>query len=388
MKATRAYVVALKRFLLQKSKPYPTSRPPRPHPPPKPFRWRPKKMNVDFPPLDVRMDVDEPFELGELKCSALDDQQGCVDMDVCPSSPIVPRGRSLTSSSRGHLSGSSRRGGSAASRSLGRSASSFSRGGSGSVSSGASLPNLFSRVNSMAACLPAKPPPPGRKIAIPSGRFTRGQRPADAAQHLAGPTVAPLATGPSLPDALSGNNVAEEAMEVPSPFAASSRPHCKRSWRRRDAKTSLRSASRSPVRAPASEQLSERCRRRHRSPSPSSLRSRSRSPSASSRRNPRRLPLKQTASPTSPCPSPAPTVPSALPLADANGDAAGQHPDPASPLSRNQSPPMPSRDGTLSPLDFEQLSPEEGPITEHVDGVVDVSSILQNLSNVARNLNL
>jgi hypothetical protein len=53
-------------------------------------------------------------------------------------------------------------------------------------------------------------------------------------------------------------------------------------------------------------------------------------------------------------------------------------------LSRDHSPPMPSRDGTLSPLDLEQLSPEEGPTVEHVGGVEDVSSLLQNLSIVAR----
>lgn len=315
------------------------------------------------------MDIDEPLELGDLDGPAMDDQQDCVDMDVCSPSPIVPRGRSLTSS-RGRLSGSSRRGTSSASCSLGRSASPFSRVGSASISSAATLPNLFSRVNPMAACFVPRPPPPGRKIATPSGRFARGRRPADAAQHLAGP-VAPLATGPSLPNRASGNDVAEEAMRVSSPPAATPRRLAKASWRRREASPSARSASRSPVRAPSSEQLSERCRLRHRSPSPSSLRARSRSrsasPSASSRRNPRRLPLEQTISPAPLCPSAAPAVPS---------DAAGQHPNPATMASRDQSPPIPSREGTLSPLDLEQLSPEEDPSEPHADGAEDVSICL------------
>lgn len=47
MKSTRAYIVALKRYLSQTRKPYPTLRPPRPRPPRKPFRWRPTPTAVD-----------------------------------------------------------------------------------------------------------------------------------------------------------------------------------------------------------------------------------------------------------------------------------------------------------------------------------------------------
>ncbi|KAI9288481.1 hypothetical protein BC943DRAFT_357352 [Umbelopsis sp. AD052] len=66
-KSKRAYVVALKRYLLRK-RPYTTVRPTRPRPPIPPFRWRPRPMAVDIPPPDDPMDIDEPHELEVVEC--------------------------------------------------------------------------------------------------------------------------------------------------------------------------------------------------------------------------------------------------------------------------------------------------------------------------------
>ncbi|KAG2177512.1 hypothetical protein INT44_008023 [Umbelopsis vinacea] len=59
MLSQRSYKTALKRFLLRKKNPYDINRPPRPRPPRKPFRWRPKKMDIDYPFPDDPMDLDE-----------------------------------------------------------------------------------------------------------------------------------------------------------------------------------------------------------------------------------------------------------------------------------------------------------------------------------------
>ncbi|KAG2172569.1 hypothetical protein INT44_002584 [Umbelopsis vinacea] len=73
MKAKRAYIIALKRYLLRKTQPYQTAHPQRPRSPPKPFKWRPRKMAIDGPSFfdDDPMDVDQPFEQGMLACLLL-----------------------------------------------------------------------------------------------------------------------------------------------------------------------------------------------------------------------------------------------------------------------------------------------------------------------------
>ncbi|KAI9285275.1 hypothetical protein BC943DRAFT_360377 [Umbelopsis sp. AD052] len=96
MKATRAYIIALKRYLWRKTAPYYTTRPVRPRPPPRPFKWRPRKMAIDGPSFhdDDPMDIDQPFEHGMVDCRGTS-QEHCEDMVICPLSPLSsPRGHS------------------------------------------------------------------------------------------------------------------------------------------------------------------------------------------------------------------------------------------------------------------------------------------------------
>ena len=84
-KVTRAYVIALKRYLNKKTSQYTTVRPLRPRPPPRPFRWRPRPMAVDIPPLNVRMDIDQPHKLDVVECPSAWGAIEC--MDISPPSP-------------------------------------------------------------------------------------------------------------------------------------------------------------------------------------------------------------------------------------------------------------------------------------------------------------
>ncbi|KAG2182661.1 hypothetical protein INT44_005640 [Umbelopsis vinacea] len=88
--AKRAYVVAFKRYLQQTNNVYTTIRPPRPRPPSRLLRWRPKPMDVDFPPLNVRMDIDQPHELEAVECPlSLGPCAQPESMDISP--PSSPR---------------------------------------------------------------------------------------------------------------------------------------------------------------------------------------------------------------------------------------------------------------------------------------------------------
>jgi hypothetical protein len=89
MKSQRAYRIAMKRFLSQKGKPYATARPPRPRPPRRPFRWRPRPMAVDIPPLDDLMDIDQAYELEVVGCPPGQGYDGFLleEMDICPPLP-------------------------------------------------------------------------------------------------------------------------------------------------------------------------------------------------------------------------------------------------------------------------------------------------------------
>ncbi|KAG2174087.1 hypothetical protein INT44_000201 [Umbelopsis vinacea] len=92
MKTERFYIVALKAYLLPKGKPYSLSaRPPRPRPPRRPRRWRATPMDVDIPPLDDLMDIDEPFVL-EVGCPHGQAENTCLleAMEICFSSPSSP----------------------------------------------------------------------------------------------------------------------------------------------------------------------------------------------------------------------------------------------------------------------------------------------------------
>ncbi|KAG2174086.1 hypothetical protein INT44_000200 [Umbelopsis vinacea] len=89
MKNERFYIVALKAYLLPKGKPYSLSaRPPRPRPPRRPRRWRATPMDVDIPPLDDLMDIDEPFVL-EVVCPHGQAENTCLleAMEICFPSP-------------------------------------------------------------------------------------------------------------------------------------------------------------------------------------------------------------------------------------------------------------------------------------------------------------
>jgi hypothetical protein len=83
------------------------------------------------------------------------------------------------------------------------------------------------------------------------------------------------------------------------------------------------------------------------------------------------------------CPSPpaagsAPSSPSAVLVAyDATMSTAGQYRCLASPPSRASTPPKASRDGTMSPLEYEaQLSPAHGPVEVLPDDIEEVSRSL------------
>ncbi|KAI9285308.1 hypothetical protein BC943DRAFT_366374 [Umbelopsis sp. AD052] len=120
------------------------------------------------------------------------------------------------------------------------------------------------------------------------------------------------------------------------------------------------------------------------SPCPSS------SPSPRPSSSPSPCPSSPAAGSASSCPSPhsrsaAPSPTSSGPsspfcLAGANHGAAGQHRRPASPLSRDNTPPMPPRSGTVSPLELEPpLSPVNGSTAEHVGSVEDAIDMFQLL---------
>ncbi|KAI9280310.1 hypothetical protein BC943DRAFT_371703 [Umbelopsis sp. AD052] len=82
--------VAFKRYLQQTNNVYTTIRPPRPRPPSRLLRWRPKPMDVDFPPLNVRMDIDQPHELEAVDCPlSLGPCAQPESMDISP--PSSPR---------------------------------------------------------------------------------------------------------------------------------------------------------------------------------------------------------------------------------------------------------------------------------------------------------
>ncbi|KAG2181642.1 hypothetical protein INT44_008457 [Umbelopsis vinacea] len=118
MLSQRSYKTALKRYLLRRKNPYDVNRPPRPRPPRKPFRWRPKKMDIDYPSLDDPMDVDEPDQLWEMDSLSMDyvmeDVSSSEDMLLCLSpalgasspipwrSPSPPSCRALVSSPPAH----------------------------------------------------------------------------------------------------------------------------------------------------------------------------------------------------------------------------------------------------------------------------------------------
>ncbi|KAI8580166.1 hypothetical protein K450DRAFT_271275 [Umbelopsis ramanniana AG] len=107
----RAYVVALKRYLAQNHRRYTTIRPPRPRPPSRLLRWRPRSMAVDIPPLDVRMDIDQPHELEAVECPPAPGSTNQPEaMDICPPSPprrsrweCSPRSLSPSAVARGRL---------------------------------------------------------------------------------------------------------------------------------------------------------------------------------------------------------------------------------------------------------------------------------------------
>jgi hypothetical protein len=66
---------------------------------------------------------------------------------------------------------------------------------------------------------------------------------------------------------------------------------------------------------------------------------------------------------------------------EATKGTAGQYRCLASPPSRDSTPPKASRDGTMSPLEYEaQLSPVGGPVAVLPDDIADVSSPLYYLT--------
>ncbi|KAI8575214.1 hypothetical protein K450DRAFT_275820 [Umbelopsis ramanniana AG] len=243
MKSQRAYIIALKRYLLQKSKPYPLCRPSRPRQPRKPFQWRPRKMAIDRFPLDWDpMEVDKSLELGEHQCSAMDidkpielevpqclamDYEYCGDVAFGPLSQVsllhvpspAPLRSCLSSASvfrclpvgsvSGRLSSRSIRGH--------RFSPVSSRRRSTAATASGSLPDRFSRVNSTATCPPTKPLPTNRKITAPSGRYSSRNMPADVSQHLAGPTVASTAAGEVMPVVESSSVASASPVVVRSP---------------------------------------------------------------------------------------------------------------------------------------------------------------------------
>lgn len=92
-------LAALKRYLSQRGKPYTTSRPPRPRPSRRPFKWRPRPVAVDIPPLESLMHIDEPHELEVVRPQARG-YPCCYGeaMEVCLPFPF-PKGTRCTSPS-------------------------------------------------------------------------------------------------------------------------------------------------------------------------------------------------------------------------------------------------------------------------------------------------
>ncbi|KAH8552255.1 hypothetical protein BGW37DRAFT_519788 [Umbelopsis sp. PMI_123] len=81
-----------------------------------------------------------------------------------------------------------------------------------------------------------------------------------------------------------------------------------------------------------------------------------------------------------PVPPPAP-LPSSPELSAVS--AAGRQRSPVAPLSRDSTPPLPSREGTMSPLEFEaQLSPVNGSLAVPVDAVEDGVDLVQSLRDL------
>ena len=420
MKSRRSYLAALKRFLSQRGKPYPSSRPPRPRPPRRPFRWRPRPMAVDIPPLESLMDIDEPYEL-EVGCpQACGCPCRCGEaMEICPPSP-VPSGTLCT----------------------------LPTGAEGMELCPLSpVPFSFAPPPAAAANLFVKAhlskKHPNRKVAVPTGRFAR-RAAADAEKRTAQPedeepaaaAVEPLAL-PVVPSGALASSASGSS--VPASSSLPSGDLSEGPFLRKIAMPTGRYAFRSPAfagpspsrgrcRSPSPPSAARsrlrvrspspfcRCVRRRRSPlmgvcdkaagsaSPSAPFVSVSSPAGSAPSVPFVRPrlvrsgwgraandLASTPLPSAALPAPsalstssagsAPFAPSSVSVASATMGTAGQYRCLASPPSRDSTSPKASRDGTMSPLEYEaQLSPVGGPVAVLPDDIEDVSSPLYYLN--------
>ncbi|KAI8577086.1 hypothetical protein K450DRAFT_201455 [Umbelopsis ramanniana AG] len=247
-------------------------------------------------------------------------------------------------------------------------------------SSGASIHDSSSSANSRATFLASKSPPANRKIATPLGRYSRHCIPVNVSQNLVSPAVASMAPGQVIPLSLRRERRQQRDRTSSPPPSSSS---------------TSRSRSRSPSTAAGGRRIRRRlCHRRaNTSAVTSALPCSSSSPSPCPSSTPSPCISVPAAGSASPCPSryvrsatafPASSVQSCpFSLATADHGAAGQYRRPASPLSRDSSPLMPSRCGTVPPLVLEAAhSPVNGPIAEHVDSVEDAIGLFQRLEAI------
>ncbi|KAH8547516.1 hypothetical protein BGW37DRAFT_470958 [Umbelopsis sp. PMI_123] len=312
-------------------------------------------MSVDVPPLDARMDIDEPYELQEVEVPDWCCQYHPEGMDICPPSPkVTPASggkRAIIPLTRLH-----RRQGVPA------------RPLSGTSCPGPPVLPLPSLPLMAAPSLPSSskvtPASGGKRAIIPLTRLHRRQGvPARPLSETSCPAL-PVLPLPSLPL-----------------LAAPSLPSSSLPFRRR--------RSRSPSLATPSRRL----RRRLNPPSDPSMEiAGSVSPPAPLLTNTktfRRPPLVRSSKgrlnfcPLLPVSVSSPPSSPSVCAANLAAFTSAQRRSPVASSSRESTPPLRSREGTMSPLTYEaQLSPVNGPLSVHVDTVEDGINMVQPLPDL------